>query len=112
MSSRSPLSSQNGTSIVYLRNSLARSHFKASELVQFNLESGLTTVLVGIVKDPKAGFPGIFTQRLPFQRFTDKIILNTCWYDLRVYAYTFCVILNLIPATLILIYYSLAYYIC
>lgn len=70
--------------MVYLRNSLGRSHFKASQLILYNLESKKDQIIVDIVKNPKGGFPGIYCQRIPAQRFTSTIYLNTCWKDLRV----------------------------
>lgn len=84
LSSRSPIVSKDGNQVAYLRNSLGKSHFKASQLILHNLETQSDSVIIDIVNDPKTDFPGIFCQRLPAQRFTDKIYLNTCWFDLRV----------------------------
>ena len=85
-SSRSPIVSKDGQEIAYLQNCLGGSHFKASQLVIFNLETNCERILVDIVKDPKSDsdFPGIFCQRLPLQLFTDKIFLGTCWFDFKV----------------------------
>jgi hypothetical protein len=76
--------SKDGLQIAYLRNSLGRSHFKACQLIIYSLETKLEKILVDIVSEPKTGFPGLFCQRIPSQRFTEKIYLNTCWFDLRV----------------------------
>lgn len=84
MSARSPIVSKDGRIVVYLQNTLGRSHFKASELIELNLETGAQNTIIKVVQDPKAGFPGIFCQRLPAQRFTETIYFTGCWYDLRV----------------------------
>lgn len=83
MSSRSPIISNDGNCVAYLRNSIGRSHFKTSQIVIYNKNSSETKVIVDIVKDPKASFPGIYCQRLPPQIFSDKIYLTTCWYDFK-----------------------------
>ena len=84
MSSRSPIISNDGNCVAYLRNSIGRSHFKTSQIVIYDNNSGETKVIVDIVNGPKASsFPGIYCQRLPPQSFTDKIYLTTCWYDFK-----------------------------
>lgn len=78
---------QGRPSVAYLRNTLGRSHFKASQLIIFDLEKKSEKVLVDIVCDPKiGGFPGIFCQRIASQRFDKEIYLSTCWFDLKVKA--------------------------
>ncbi len=84
MSSRSPIVSASLDSFVYLRNSIGGSHFKGSELVLHSLITGATEILVNLVDEANNQFPGIYTQRLPFQFYKDFILLSTCWYNERV----------------------------
>lgn len=79
MASRSPISSRCGKKIVYLSNSLAKSHFKCSKLMVYERASATTSVLVDVVKDRKCGFPGLFVPRLPAQRFDKKLYTPSCW---------------------------------
>lgn len=85
LSSRSPIVSRDCKTVAYLRNSLGLSHFKASQLILYNLESKTEKVIVDILRVPKNNeFTGIYCQRLPNQRFSDFIHFNTCLFDLRV----------------------------
>jgi hypothetical protein len=47
-----------------------------------------TRIIIDIVDEPDDhGFPGLFVQRLPFQRFSDKIFLVSAFYDQKVRTY-------------------------
>ncbi|KAF9434091.1 hypothetical protein BGZ76_008553 [Entomortierella beljakovae] len=82
-SARSPRLNPDGTTLIFLSNSINGPHASCAKLSKIDLASGAVSTVVDIVKraDSKTNFPGLYIDQLPKKTWVTptKIVASTAW---------------------------------
>nr|XP_034305158.1 acylamino-acid-releasing enzyme [Crassostrea gigas] len=78
-----PNLSPDGTKLIYLDNQVGGPHYQCARLMMYEMKSGTNTVLVDVVKNPKADeFPGIYSYSLPQRCWAvdgKRVVFESVW---------------------------------
>ncbi|KAI8361548.1 Alpha/Beta hydrolase protein [Mortierella sp. GBAus27b] len=86
-SARSPRLNKDGTTLVFLSNSVNGPHASCAKLCKIDIASGKISTVVDIVRkaDPATGFPGLYIDQLPRKLWisSTKVVTSSAWRSRR-----------------------------